>query len=54
MLVRKPKQHLMLFKGYPVEIHSENHLEDSNKFEAVALELRVIMLDALGGKHANH
>lgn len=54
MLVFRPNQFLMKYKGYDVVIKSDSQTEDSTKFDRIATELRVILIDALGAKHENH
>ncbi len=51
MLVYRPTQLLLKYKGHEVVIRSESQTEDATKFERDATELRVLLLDALGAKY---
>ncbi len=48
MLVYRPTQLLLKYKGHEVIMRSENHTEDSTKFDKDALELRILILNAMG------
>lgn len=50
MLVFRPKQFLMKYKGYDVFMNSESPTEDMTQFDMAVVELRVILIDALGVK----
>ena len=42
MLVHRPSQELLRYKGYSIYIKSDNPLEDTNKFDLIATEARLI------------
>lgn len=47
MLVRKPSEEILKFKGHSLVLVSSNPVEDSGRFDAEVIELRMLLTSAL-------